>query len=140
MAQVVPDRSIMQPVHPVFDAIARPMYAPTQAQACAVSACWCRPGTVGQFPPFEGHWKPRGTYFIKPPGQPVVRGPQGRPVAPQPQLPMAPRGLPVPGGQVVGPPGFIAPSQNDVVAPGERKRSWWPWLAAGGAAVLAAAR
>ncbi len=138
---VVGQPPVMRAVHPVYDAIAHPMPAMAPPAACRVSACLCRPGAVGAFPPFEGHWKPRGTYFIKPPGGPVVRGPGGSIVAPQPRLPAAPRGLPTPGGQIVGPPGYVAATINDQPGAGvAKKRSWWPWLAAGGAALIAVTR
>jgi hypothetical protein len=139
MPVVVNQTPILQNTHLVYDAImAVPMHqhGPTPS---TVDAQWCVPGSVHRYPhDYERYGRPRGTYYEKPPGGPVVTTPKGRPVAPQYKLPAAPRGLPTPGGKIVGPPGAVAPGTTaDTAAP--KKRNWWPWiLAAGGAAVAVA--
>jgi hypothetical protein len=132
---IVNQTPILQNTHAVYDAI---MMAPMQQYGPSPSAVdprLCRPGTVHRYPhDYERYGRTRGTYYEKPPGGPVTVTPGGRPVAPTHRLPSAPRGLPTPGGQVVGPPGAVAPGTMSEVAP--KKRNWWPWLlAAGGAAV-----
>ena len=121
--------------HAVYDNImAAPMqqFGPTPS---TVNPTYCRPGTVHQYPhDYERHGVPRGTYYEKPPGGPVVVTPGGRPVAPTHTLPQTPRGLPTAGGTIVGPPGVVMPGMRADGTP-VKKRNWWPWLlAAGGAA------
>lgn len=132
---VVNRQPILQNTHAVYDNI---MDAPMQQfgpTPHSVNPTYCRPGTVHQYPhDYERHGRGRGTYYEKPPGGPVVTTPTGQPVGPTHRLPATPRGLPQPGGVVVGPPGVVAPGTRADGAP-VKKRNWWPWLlAAGGAA------
>lgn len=133
---VVNREPMLQNTHAVYDAIMRvPMqqFGPTPS---TVSPTHCRPGVVRQYPHDYERWgQPRGSYYEKPPGGPIVVTPQGRPIAPTHTLPTTPRGLPTPGGVVVGPPGTVTPGPAAGGVAG-KKRNWWPWLlAAGGAAV-----
>ena len=89
---VINRQPLLQNTHAVYDAIASvPMqqFGPTPS---AVGVC--RPGVVRQYPhDYERHGVPRGSYYEKPPGGPVVVTPQGRPVAPTHRRPDTPRGL-----------------------------------------------
>lgn len=138
---IVVDMSPLVPSHPAYEAIvSRPFTMPAPTPS-AVDGRHCTPGTRGSYPWFGGgrQWAPDGTYFIKPPGGPVVRGPGGSTVAPTHQLPAGPRGLPTAGGEIVSNGGLyvVPPGHGGAAAP--RRRNWMPWLLAGGAAVAAIA-
>jgi len=120
-------------VYDTFMTAPMPHHAPTPS---SVGPQWCRPGTIHAYP--NGDGRNRGTYYEKPVGGPVVTTPQGRPVAPRHTLPATPRGLPTPGGTIVGPPGSIGPGTT-VESNGVPKRNWWPWLVAAGGAAMAVA-